>query len=101
MLKIEEMEKMLKEAQLEKARLIESRVSNGPHRVIDDSCGGAPVNSWSEAPAIEGSGIQEPSIQFYRPSTLPVFFFPPHCVLMKMFTLSTKGENNDQIDALL
>lgn len=34
-LKIEEMEKMLKEAQLEKARLIESRVSCGCRYEVD------------------------------------------------------------------
>lgn len=50
MLKIEEMEKMLKEAQLEKARLIESRVRNNPYSVIDESSRSVPVNSFEQDP---------------------------------------------------
>lgn len=50
MLKIEEMEKMLKEAQLEKARLIESRVRNNPYPVIDESSRSVPVNSFEQDP---------------------------------------------------
>lgn len=46
MLKIEEMEKMLKEAQLEKARLIESRVRTGPDLLIDESSRRVPANSF-------------------------------------------------------
>lgn len=42
MLKIEEMEKMLKEAQLEKARLIESRVRQDP--VTDEGFCCLPAN---------------------------------------------------------
>lgn len=50
-MKIEEMEKMLKEAQLEKARLIESRVRfqkiiQNPYCVIYESSCGVPVNSF-------------------------------------------------------
>lgn len=49
-LKIEEMEKMLKEAQLEKARLIESRVRSDPYPVIDESSRSVPVNSFEQDP---------------------------------------------------
>lgn len=55
MLKIEEMEKMLKEAQLEKARLIESRVRTGPDLLIDESSRRVPANSFEvEAQDING-----------------------------------------------
>ena len=41
-LKIEEMEKMLKEAQLEKARLIESRVRHDPYLMMEESSCSSP-----------------------------------------------------------
>ncbi len=46
MLKIEEMEKMLKEAQLEKARLIESRVRHNPSLMMDESSRSFPADSF-------------------------------------------------------
>lgn len=55
-LKIEEMEKMLKEAQLEKARLIESRVRHNPYLAIDESSYSIPVNSFEHDLKNEGSG---------------------------------------------
>lgn len=55
-LKIEEMEKMLKEAQLEKARLIESRVRHNPYLETDESSCSLPVNSFEHDLKNEGSG---------------------------------------------
>lgn len=47
---------MLKEAQLEKARLIESRVRHNPYLAIDESSYSLPVNSFEHDLKNEGSG---------------------------------------------